>query len=199
MEALERKPGTTGGPAGQASNALHQRLHCPDPMLKFVRNPPHVFGTGYVVGLAEKMTLDLLTQKVAAYVAAALSPGTEISVDLHSTDTKGRPVVQFGNFQGPVYRQSRTLARPDGAREMSLSATPTPTSPANFVEDVSGVAGRQPGPGRPPVAVEGNRVQRAELRPVGHDLSLRHAAPRAQSQLSHAAGNPRQRQRWRDR
>ena len=97
-EALERKPGTTGGPAGQASNAyINDTL--PNPMLKFVRNPPHVFGTGYVVGLAEKMTIDLIYQKVAAYEAAALSPNKQISADLYSTDTKGRPVVRFGNFK----------------------------------------------------------------------------------------------------
>jgi len=68
-EAFDRKPGTTGGPAGQASNAfINDTL--PNPMMKFVRQPPHVFGTGYVIGLAEQMSVDLISQKAALYVDA---------------------------------------------------------------------------------------------------------------------------------
>ena len=97
-QALERKPGTTGGPAGQASNAFINDTF-PNPIMKFVRNPPHVFGTGYAQKLAEKMTEDLITQKVVAYTAAAQLPGTEVPVELYSTDSKGRPVVQFGTLK----------------------------------------------------------------------------------------------------
>jgi len=139
FEALERKPGTTGGPAGQASNAfINDTL--PDPMLKLVRNPPHVFGTGYVVDLAEKMTLDLLSQKVSAYIAAALSPGTEISVDLYSTDTKGRPVVRFGNFK--VSYIGNPNAPPDlTALRNELIGDADTDLTKNFLEDASGVQG----------------------------------------------------------
>jgi hypothetical protein len=139
IEALERKPGTTGGPAGQASNAfINDTL--PNPMLKFVRNPPHVFGTGYVVGLAEKMTLDLLTQKVSAYVAAALSPGQQISIDLYSTDSKGRPIVRFGKFKVSYIGNPQTP--PDlTALRKELTGDADTDLTRNFIEDVSGVQG----------------------------------------------------------
>ncbi len=139
LEALERKPGTTGGPAGQASNAyINDTL--PNPMVKFVRNPPHVFGTGYVVALAEKMTLDLLGQKTAAYMAAALSPGNEVSADLYSTDSKGRPIVRFGNFK------VKYIGNPNSPPDLSqllkelIGDADTDLS-KNFIEDVSGVQG----------------------------------------------------------
>ncbi len=139
LEALERKPGTTGGPAGQASNAfINDTL--PDPMMKFVRNPPHVFGTGYVVALAEKMTLDLLGQKIAGYVAAGLSPGKEVSVELYSTDTKGRPIVRFGNLKVQYIGDPNTppdattlLKELTGDADFDLSK--------DFIEDVSGLQG----------------------------------------------------------
>ncbi len=142
VEALERKPGTTGGPAGQASNAFINAT-LPNPMLMFVRNPPHVFGTGYVVGLAEQMTLDLVTQKVAAYVAAALSPGKEISINLYSTDTKGRPVVQFGNFKVRYIGNPNTPPDPTTLRNQLISDADTDLS-KNFIEDVSGLQGVSP-------------------------------------------------------
>lgn len=96
--SLERKPGTTGGPAGQASNAFINDPF-PNPALMFVRNPPHVFGTGYAQGLAEEMTVDLILQKVGAYVAASLAPGKQVAIPLAFRDPKGRPIVSFGNFK----------------------------------------------------------------------------------------------------
>ena len=95
---LERKPGTTGGPAGQASNAFINDTF-PNPILKFVRNPPHVFGTGYVQKLAEGMSYELIMQKVAAYVVAAQHPNTQIPVHLYSMDGKKRPIVDFGTLK----------------------------------------------------------------------------------------------------
>ena len=63
--ALTRKQSTVGGPAGFASNAfINENL--PNPIFMFIRNPPHVFGTGYAQELAEEMTLDLLGLRSAA-------------------------------------------------------------------------------------------------------------------------------------
>ena len=57
--ALTRKQGTVGGPAGSNSNAfINDFLGLR--MFTFIRNPPHVFGTGYAQELAEEMTIDLL-------------------------------------------------------------------------------------------------------------------------------------------
>ena len=96
--AFDRKPGTTGGPAGQASNALINDT-LPNPVFKFVRNPPHVFGTGYVQKLGETMTLQFLTQKVTAYATALQFPGQEITQSISFTDPKGRVLTDFGNIK----------------------------------------------------------------------------------------------------
>ena len=93
--ALERKPGTTGGPAGQASNAFINDTF-PYPVMKFVRNPPHVFGTGYVQKLAESITDQLLWQKAAAYITAVKFPGNEVSVSLVYTDPAAAKLIDFG-------------------------------------------------------------------------------------------------------
>ena len=63
--ALTRKQSTVGGPAGFASNAfINDDLGLR--VFMFIRNPPHVFGTGYAQELAEEMTLDLLGQRTKA-------------------------------------------------------------------------------------------------------------------------------------
>ena len=95
------------------------------------------------MGLAEQMTLDLVTQKVAAYVAAALSPGQEISVNLFSTDSKGRAVVQFGNFKVRYIGNPNTPPDPTTLRNQLISDADTDLS-KNFIEDVSGLQGVSP-------------------------------------------------------
>jgi hypothetical protein len=138
IEALERKPGTNGGPAGQASNAfINDTL--PNPITKFVRNPPHVFGTGYVVAIAQKMTIDLIGQKIGAYFAAAQSPNQEVSADLFSTDSKGRPVVRFGNFK--VKYVGKPGSAPDPTTLLKYFTTDADASLPDFIEDTSGLLG----------------------------------------------------------
>ena len=82
--ALTRKQSTVGGPAGSNSNAfindfLGLRI------FTFIRNPPHVFGTGYAQELAEEMTIDLLGERTVA-LQDALSSGAG-SVPLESKGT----------------------------------------------------------------------------------------------------------------
>ena len=63
-KALARKIGANGGPAGFASNAYinpdFNDKTKPFELVKLIRNPPHVFGTGYVQKLAEEMTYEIL-------------------------------------------------------------------------------------------------------------------------------------------
>jgi Di-haem oxidoreductase, putative peroxidase len=87
--ALTRKQSTVGGPAGFASNAfINDDLGLR--VFTFIRNPPHVFGTGYAQGLAEEMTVDLLGLRTKA-LEEALASGKG-SVPLESKGTK------FGEF-----------------------------------------------------------------------------------------------------
>ena len=90
--ALIRKPGSVGGSAGFNSDAFINPLF-PNPPTLFVRNPPHVFGVGYVQQLAYEMTHELQDLHDAAQVAAQKNKGVTQSVKLTS---KG---VDFGTFQ----------------------------------------------------------------------------------------------------
>ncbi len=90
--ALARKPGVTGGPAGFASNAFINESF-PSPLFMFIRNPPHVFGVGYTQRLAEEMTLELLASKLVAISDAIDHPGQWKSVNL---EAKG---MNFGVYR----------------------------------------------------------------------------------------------------
>ncbi len=81
--ALIRKPSTVGGGGGLASN-LFQNPDFPNQLVKFYRNPPHVFGTGYTQRIATEISHDLLLAKSAAELAATLNPGIPQSIDLIS-------------------------------------------------------------------------------------------------------------------
>ncbi|AOT10660.1 di-heme oxidoredictase family protein [Pseudoalteromonas luteoviolacea] len=103
--AQVRKPAAQGGSAGLASNAFIndqfpealEQLLIKNPstkavMTKFVRNPPHVFGTGYTQRLATEMTTELKAQVEAANIAALLHHNKEHSISLKS---KG---IEFGRY-----------------------------------------------------------------------------------------------------
>lgn len=89
--AETRKPGSVGGAAGFAS-VLFQNPAFPSPVTQFLRNPPHVFGTGYSQRLAWEMTHELLLQAVADSIAALQHPGTPQTINLMA---KG---LSFGRF-----------------------------------------------------------------------------------------------------
>ena len=96
-------------------------------------------------------------------------------LDLYSTDSKGRPIVRFGNFK------VRYIGDPNGPP--GLSHTPQATdrrrrhrADQELYRGCERAPGGQPRSGRPAITVEGDRVQRAELRPVGDGLPFRHAA-----------------------
>ncbi|HJU39469.1 MAG TPA: di-heme oxidoredictase family protein [Tahibacter sp.] len=70
-KALLRKPSPVGGSAGVASNAFINP-NFPTNLTQLVRNPPHVFGTGYGQSLAAEMsTLLGLQAAIATQVAQA--------------------------------------------------------------------------------------------------------------------------------
>ncbi len=90
-DALSRKQSTSGGAAGFAGNAFIN-ANLPNPIFMFVRNPPHMFGSGYVQQVAEEMTLDLLGLRTIALKDALASPGVAASQPLQAK------TIDFGFF-----------------------------------------------------------------------------------------------------
>ena len=89
---LSRQPGGTGGAAGFASNAFIND-EFPTRLTKFIRNPPHIFGSGYIQQLAVEMSLILKAQRDVARAHAQADPGVTKSIILQA---KG---VTFGVFR----------------------------------------------------------------------------------------------------
>jgi hypothetical protein len=84
--AMGRKFGVVGGSAGLSANAFINPLF-PRPITHFIRNAPHVFGTGYIQQLAEEMTLELLSKREEGRLLAMASPDTPVAVDLTAKGT----------------------------------------------------------------------------------------------------------------
>jgi len=72
--ALIRKPGTVSGSGGFNSDAFIN-ADFPNPLTELVRNPPHVFGTGYTQQLASEMTFQLQLLVLEARARAKAKPG----------------------------------------------------------------------------------------------------------------------------
>ena len=98
--ALTRRQGTVAGPAGFASSVFINP-DLPIPVFKFIRNPPHLFGTGYQDKLGMEMTADLLAEKLNALKLAVSQPGTRVEMPLESKGTSfGTYVVSFTGKEG---------------------------------------------------------------------------------------------------
>jgi hypothetical protein len=89
--ALSRKQSPGGGAGGFAGNAFIN-ANLPNPIFMFIRNAPHVFGSGYAQELAEEMTLDLLGLRTIALRDALANPGVAASQPLQAK------TIDFGLF-----------------------------------------------------------------------------------------------------
>jgi hypothetical protein len=118
-----RKPFGVGGPAGSNSNAFINPRY-PVPQTLFVRNPPAVFGSGYVQALAAEMTIDLQNKRKMARMQAMNNHVThEGSAELIS---KG---VDFGLFKTTYHpddpnRMPEILTGVDPDQLCSIQTTP---------------------------------------------------------------------------
>ena len=90
--ALIRKPGTVSGSAGFNSDAFIN-ADFPTPLTELVRNPPHVFGTGYTQQLASEMTFELQSYVQETQARARAKPGIEQTQPLTAKSTS------FGVFK----------------------------------------------------------------------------------------------------
>ena len=98
-QAMLRKPGVIGGSAGFASNA-YINTEFPNPLTELIRNPPHIFGTGYTQQLGTEMTYQLQLQKQRAHIKAKASPNTKQSVHLVANK------IDFGTFSTTYNQQT---------------------------------------------------------------------------------------------
>ncbi len=110
---LRRKGDATVGAAGIASNA-YINDEFPTRLTKFLRNPPHALGSGYVQELAAEMTLDLSAQRIAVQMAAKADPNTPKQIELSS---KG---VSFGVFRS-TYQSAISDYRDDTSGVVGVS------------------------------------------------------------------------------
>ena len=78
--ACHVRAGGTAGAAGIASNAFIND-EFPARTMKFIRNPPHTFGSGYLQQLAVEMSLELNAQREVVQQLARAIPG-ERAVDI---------------------------------------------------------------------------------------------------------------------
>jgi len=131
--ALMRKPGSVGGGAGSNSNAFINP-DFPDPITLFIRQPPHVFGTGYTQQLATEITTELAIWRGAARILAKKTPGQAVELPLTS---KG---MSFGRFK-TTYTGKAAVVR--GCDDLCTGETPDDTTfgETGYTDDVSQVTG----------------------------------------------------------
>ena len=131
--ALMRKPGSVGGGAGSNSNAFINP-DFPDPITLFIRQPPHVFGTGYTQQLATEITTDLSLWRNAARILAKKNPGKAVELPLTS---KG---MSFGRFKTTYTGKSAEVL---GCDDLCTGETPDTTTfgETGYTDDVSQVTG----------------------------------------------------------
>lgn len=122
-----RKPSTPGGSGGFSTNAFINDEY-PARIVKLVRNPPHVFGTGYTQRLAEEMSIALMAQAEAACLAARQTK-KPASIALVA---KG---VAFGTITATTAESGRTAA------ERAALAVQAAASPTACALDASAVVG----------------------------------------------------------
>ncbi|TDR35823.1 di-heme oxidoreductase (putative peroxidase) [Tahibacter aquaticus] len=95
-KALLRKPSPVGGSAGLASNAFINP-NFPWQLTYLIRNPPHVFGTGYAQSVAGEMSTELALQReIITRAAIALAKAEHRSVTL-STPLRAKGLA-FGVY-----------------------------------------------------------------------------------------------------
>ncbi|HYJ06029.1 MAG TPA: di-heme oxidoredictase family protein [Chthoniobacterales bacterium] len=90
---IRKQPSSVGGSAGSNSNAFINPCF-PNPATLFIRQPPHVFGSGYVQTIAEEITSELYALRAQARTLAQASPGKAQSIPL--LDTKHN--LDYGTF-----------------------------------------------------------------------------------------------------
>jgi len=137
--ALMRKPYPVGGSAGSNSNAFINPLFPtdkdPGPLTLFIRNPPHVFGTGYTQELGDELTTGLFVLRHVARLRARQSPGKPVTIPLR---VKG---IDFGSFTTTFTNDKAKIVAPSSSCP-GAGDNPLDIGGQNgFTDDVNGLKG----------------------------------------------------------
>ncbi len=132
--ALMRKPFSVAGSAGGVSNAFINP-NFPTMLTLFIRNPPHVFGSGYTQTLAGEITAQLLAQRAQARQQAMQTKNMPVSVPLVANG------LSFGTFT-TTYNGSATATVAANASCPAAASSPLFIGgAAGFADDVTKVTG----------------------------------------------------------
>jgi hypothetical protein len=157
---IRKQPISVGGSAGSNSNAfinpcfpissVNVNLKT-NPITLLVRQPPHVFGVGYIQTIADEITGALYTLRTQARTAAQNQPGVAQTVKLLDTAQN----LNFGVFKTTYIKGSKWKAVnnqntcPNTMCGKSVPPSPPPTPETDiggvvvdgFTDDVGGVTG----------------------------------------------------------
>jgi hypothetical protein len=158
---IRKQPISVGGSAGSNSNAFINPCFPVssvgvnlkrNPITLLVRQPPHVFGVGYIQTLADEITGALYTLRKQARTAAQKQPGVPYSVNLQDT-ARG---LSFGVFKTTYVKGTKWKAVNNKNRcpstQCGVNVPPPPPPTADncdigavvvdgFTDDVGGVTG----------------------------------------------------------
>jgi hypothetical protein len=90
---IRKQPSSVGGSAGSNSNAFINPCF-PKLVTLFIRQPPHVFGSGYVQALGDEITAELYSLRAQVRAQAQAKPGVPQSIRL--VDLKHN--LDYGTF-----------------------------------------------------------------------------------------------------
>lgn len=145
---IRKQPSSVAGSAGSNSNAFINPCY-PKPQTFLIRQPPHVFGSGYVQALSDEITAQLYALRCQARNAALKQPGVTQTVNL--VDTKHN--LNFGVFKTTYVKGSKWSVKGSnnscGGQPCNLPSAPVPTADSNpcspvvdgFTDDVTAVKG----------------------------------------------------------
>jgi mono/diheme cytochrome c family protein len=147
---IRKQPSSVGGSAGSNSNAFINPCF-PGRLTLFIRQPPHVFGSGYVQSVGDEVTTALYSLRKQARVAAMNSPGRQQTVSL--LDTKHN--LDYGTFKTTFIKGSqwKLVNNKSGCPNNTCGVPNPPSTPpvpdtdlgavvvAGFTDDVGSVTG----------------------------------------------------------
>jgi hypothetical protein len=99
---IRKQPSSVGGSAGSNSNAFINPCF-PSPITLFIRQPPHVFGSGYIQAIGDEISTELYLLRKQARTAAMNNPGVQQSVALNDT----KHGISYGVFKTTYIKGSK--------------------------------------------------------------------------------------------
>ncbi|MFL6213832.1 MAG: di-heme oxidoredictase family protein [Blastocatellia bacterium] len=141
---IRKQPSTVGGSAGSNSNAFINPCF-PRPLTLLIRQPPHVFGSGYVQTVGDEITAALYNLRRQVRQKAKSNPGVQQSINLNDP-AHG---VSYGTFKttyiaGSKWKTINNLnvcgpTCPTPTADLKSAATVPSMAAADKCDDTGGV------------------------------------------------------------